>query len=88
VIAPFVLDGPINSNAFETYGERILCPELPVPCKSDPGGSPVETVASLQEQRRTGLTSVSHYDAWYYKAVAVPQERCLSADGVEACTRD
>jgi transposase len=26
--APFVLDGPINRNAFETYVERILVPEL------------------------------------------------------------
>jgi hypothetical protein len=28
VIAPFVLDGPINRNAFETYVERVLVPEL------------------------------------------------------------
>lgn len=26
--APFVLDGPINRNAFETYVEKILAPEL------------------------------------------------------------
>jgi hypothetical protein len=26
--APFVLDGPINRTAFETYVERILVPEL------------------------------------------------------------
>jgi transposase len=26
--APFVLDGPINRNAFETYVERVLVPEL------------------------------------------------------------
>jgi transposase len=28
VVAPFVLDGPINRNAFETYVERVLVPEL------------------------------------------------------------
>jgi transposase len=28
MIAPFVLDGPINRNAFETYLERVLIPEL------------------------------------------------------------
>jgi transposase len=27
-IAPFVLDGPINRDAFETYVERVLIPEL------------------------------------------------------------
>ena len=28
MIAPFVLDGPINRNAFETYVGRVLHPEL------------------------------------------------------------
>ena len=28
MIAPFVLDGPINRRAFETYVERVLVPEL------------------------------------------------------------
>jgi transposase len=28
MVAPFVLDGPINRNAFETYVERVLVPEL------------------------------------------------------------
>jgi transposase len=28
MIAPFVLDGPINRSAFETYVERVLAPEL------------------------------------------------------------
>ena len=28
IIAPFVLDGPINRHAFEVYVERILTPEL------------------------------------------------------------
>ena len=28
MIAPFVLDGPINRTAFETYVERVLIPEL------------------------------------------------------------
>ena len=28
MIAPFVLDGPINRRAFETYVEKILVPEL------------------------------------------------------------
>jgi transposase len=28
MIAPFVLDGPINRLAFETYVERVLAPEL------------------------------------------------------------
>ncbi len=28
VVAPFVLDGPINRNAFETYVEKVLLPEL------------------------------------------------------------
>ena len=28
MIAPFVLDGPINRDAFETYVERVLVPEL------------------------------------------------------------
>ncbi len=28
VVAPFVLDGPINRSAFETYVEQILVPEL------------------------------------------------------------
>jgi transposase len=28
MIAPFVLDGPINRSAFETYVERVLVPEL------------------------------------------------------------
>ena len=28
IIAPFVLDGPINRDAFETYVARILVPEL------------------------------------------------------------
>jgi transposase len=27
-IAPFVIDGPINRLAFETYGEKVLVPEL------------------------------------------------------------
>jgi transposase len=27
-IAPFVLDGPINRDAFETYIEKVLCPAL------------------------------------------------------------
>ena len=30
LIAPFVLDGPINRNAFEAYVEQILVPELRV----------------------------------------------------------
>jgi transposase len=29
MIAPWVLDGPINRNAFETYVEKVLVPELP-----------------------------------------------------------
>jgi len=28
MIAPFVLDGPINRIAFETYVEKVLAPEL------------------------------------------------------------
>jgi transposase len=28
LIAPFVLDGPINRTAFETYVDRVLVPEL------------------------------------------------------------
>jgi transposase len=28
IIAPFVLDGPINRRAFETYVEKVLVPEL------------------------------------------------------------
>jgi transposase len=28
MVAPFVLDGPVNRNAFETYIERVLVPEL------------------------------------------------------------
>ena len=28
MIAPFVLDGPINRDAFETYVEKVLLPEL------------------------------------------------------------
>ncbi|KMO13682.1 transposase [Methylobacterium platani JCM 14648] len=28
IAAPFVLDGPINRNAFQTYVERVLAPEL------------------------------------------------------------
>ena len=28
MIAPFVLDRPINRNAFETYVEKVLVPEL------------------------------------------------------------
>ncbi len=28
LIAPFVLDGPINRNAFETYVDKVLIPEL------------------------------------------------------------
>lgn len=28
IIAPFVLDGPINRDAFETYLEKVLVPEL------------------------------------------------------------
>ena len=28
LIAPFVLDGPINRDAFEIYGERVLVPDL------------------------------------------------------------
>jgi DDE superfamily endonuclease len=28
MLAPFVLDGPINRDAFETYVERVLVPEL------------------------------------------------------------
>ena len=28
MVAPFVLDGPINRNAFETYVEKVLLPEL------------------------------------------------------------
>lgn len=27
-IAPFVIDGPINRLAFETYAEKVLLPEL------------------------------------------------------------
>lgn len=29
IIAPWVLDGPINREAFETYVEKVLVPELP-----------------------------------------------------------
>jgi transposase len=29
MVAPFVLDGPINRDAFETYLEKVLVPELP-----------------------------------------------------------
>ena len=32
VVAPFVLDGPINRSAFETYVEQVLVPEL---CSGD-----------------------------------------------------
>jgi len=28
IVAPFVLDGPINRNAFEAYVEKVLAPEL------------------------------------------------------------
>jgi transposase len=28
MIAPFVLDGPINRHAFETYVEKVLVPQL------------------------------------------------------------
>jgi len=28
MVAPFVLDGPINRNAFEAYVEKVLLPEL------------------------------------------------------------
>ena len=28
IVAPFVLDGPINRDAFETYVDRVLVPEL------------------------------------------------------------
>ena len=28
MVAPFVLDGPINRQAFEVYVERVLAPEL------------------------------------------------------------
>ena len=28
IVAPFVLDGPINRDAFETYVARVLVPEL------------------------------------------------------------
>jgi transposase len=28
IVAPFVLDGPINRNAFEAYVEKVLVPEL------------------------------------------------------------
>ncbi len=28
MVAPFVLDGPINRNAFETYVAKVLVPEL------------------------------------------------------------
>lgn len=28
LVAPFVLDGPINRNAFEVYVEKVLVPEL------------------------------------------------------------
>jgi transposase len=28
MIAPFVLDGPINRDAFETYVDKVLVPEL------------------------------------------------------------
>ena len=28
IAAPFVLDGPINRNAFEIYVEKVLVPEL------------------------------------------------------------
>jgi transposase len=28
MVAPFVIDGPINRSAFETYVERVLVPEL------------------------------------------------------------
>jgi transposase len=28
IVAPFVLDGPINRLSFEAYVERVLCPEL------------------------------------------------------------
>lgn len=29
IIAPWVLDGPINRDAFETYVEKVLIPDLP-----------------------------------------------------------
>ena len=29
MVAPWVLDGPINRDAFETYVEKVLVPELP-----------------------------------------------------------
>ena len=28
IVAPFVLDGPINRNSFETYVDRVLVPDL------------------------------------------------------------
>ena len=28
MVAPFVLSGPINRDAFETYVEKVLIPEL------------------------------------------------------------
>jgi hypothetical protein len=28
LVAPFVLDGPINRDAFEVYAEKVLVPEL------------------------------------------------------------
>ena len=28
MVAPFVIDGPINRDAFETYADKVLVPEL------------------------------------------------------------
>ena len=42
-IAPFVMDGPINREAFETYVAKVLVPELRVGVIMDMCGRPSES---------------------------------------------
>jgi transposase len=76
IIAPFVLDGPMNGDAFRAYVEQVLAPEL------EPGDAVVmdnlrpHKVAGVREAIRAAGASVLYLPS--YSPDLNPIEQCLA----------
>ena len=64
MVAPFVLDGPINRDAFEAYAEKVLVPELrpgDVVVMDNLPATRVRTCAALIEEAGASLLYLPPY---------------------------
>jgi transposase len=66
MVAPFVLDGPINADAFEVYVEKILVPEL------KPGD--IVVMDNLKVHHSKILKP--HFDERHFMAKCLPPQSC------------